>query len=238
MDIRQVIDTYDEEYAKFYNQKFILNERSREAVEFELKTIGRLLDGGGEWLDVACGTGYYLSRFPGVPRAGLDISPAMLDLARQANPDAVFMELGDFRHPYPEWKGRWALVTCTWYSYCLVESMAEVERLIENLASWTSNRGTCFLPMCDPERLTEGVRLPYLTPEAAIYGGKLLITGVIWTWIEESGKQHRNILAPHVDHMVELFREHFDSVEVINYVLSGRPSTESERKGIVARVKK
>ncbi|MHC5820258.1 MAG: methyltransferase domain-containing protein [Nostoc sp.] len=45
---------------------------------------------GAKWLEVACGTGYFLSCFPEIERAGLDISPAMLKVAKQANPARIF----------------------------------------------------------------------------------------------------------------------------------------------------
>jgi ubiquinone/menaquinone biosynthesis C-methylase UbiE len=127
MDRRQVLTTYDEQYARTYDERFILSEHYRSKNEFEVEVLTELLQDGGHWLDVACGTGYFLSRFPGVPRAGLDISPAMLARAREANPDALFFREGDFTEDVPEWHGQWDLVTCMWYAYGMVESLAEVD---------------------------------------------------------------------------------------------------------------
>ena len=89
MDKNNVLGIYDEAYAQEYNQKFLLNDWFASDVEFEREIISKLLSEIGEnarWLDVACGTGYFLSHFPNAERAGLDISPAMLKLAKQANP--------------------------------------------------------------------------------------------------------------------------------------------------------
>jgi len=236
MNIRQVLETYDDDYARTYNQRFILKEWSKKAFDRETEIARQLLQKEGKWLDVACGTGYLLSRFPGVPRAGVDISPAMLERARQANPDALFFKEGDFRDAVPEWEGQWTLVTCMWYSYGLVESMAEVHDVIKNLASWTSEQGACFVPVSDPHIFSKDTKISYLNTDK-YYGGNVLITGVIWTWIEESGKRHENMVAPHVEHMVAMFKEYFNAVEVIAYPLSRR-WWGPQRKAIIARAKK
>jgi SAM-dependent methyltransferase len=236
MNTRQVLETYDDDYAQTYNERFLLNERSKIAFDREIRIVKELLPGVGNWLDVACGTGCLLSQFPGVPRAGLDISPVMLELARQANRDALFFKEGDFKAAAPEWDGQWSLVTCMWYAYCLVESMGEVRDLIRNLAAWTSDTGTCFVPVWEPRNLSKQIRTPYLIPDR-FYGGNVLITGVMWTWIEESGKRHDNMVAPHIDHMVAMFKEYFDVVEVMQYPLS-RHRWGPRRKAILAKSKK
>ena len=245
MNPRQVLETYDAHYASTYNQRFLLNEASRVPSEREIGIIRELLSPESRWLDVACGTGYVLSRFPGVSRAGLDLSPAMLRIAGAANPDALFFREGDFRDPVPEWVGRWSLVTCMWYSYGLVESIADVRQVIRNLADWTSEQGVCFVPLCDPAILSAGTEIPYRAPRK-VAGGTVLITGVIWSWIEESGKRHENMVAPQIEHMVAMFREHFGVVEVIDYPLAStgwrsrflRRSRSARRKALVARARK
>lgn len=236
MKKQQVVDTYDETYAATYDERFLLNDCQIRS-DHEVEIIRQLLSPGGRWLDVGCGTGYVLSRFPGAPRAGLDLSPAMLELARQANPDALFIREGDFMDDVPEWHGQWSLVTCMWYAYCLVESMAEVERVIRNLARWTSGMGACFVPICDPIQLAADVRIPYIPAERFFYGGTLMITGVTWTWREESGKQHQNVVAPQVEHMVSMFNEYFNVVEVVEYPLY-KPGQMPLRKAIIAKAKK
>ncbi|HZR79618.1 MAG TPA: class I SAM-dependent methyltransferase [Candidatus Binatia bacterium] len=177
----------------------------------------RLLREGGRWLDVACGTGYFLSRFPGVPRAGLDISPAMLAIAREANPDALFFREGDFTDEFPEWERAWSVITCLWYSYGLVESITAVETLVRNLASWTADDGVCFVPIFEPANLGRGVKLPYVLRQAGQPPETILITGVTWSWIEASGKRHDHMVAPQMSYMVSLFERYFASVEVVLY---------------------
>jgi len=238
MDKNDVLEIYDEDYAQEYNQRFILNERSKNNADFEQKTINKLLSEIGEgakWLDVACGTGYFLSCFPGVERAGLDISPAMLKVAKQANPNALFVQ-GDYRDKLPQWEGKWDLVSCMWWAYCYIESLSELEKVVENLADWTSERGVCFLPVCDPAELgASELKLPYTSKNMGEGGGYCRFEGVIWSWIdEESGKQHLNLLAPQVEYMISLFKKHFEQVEIIEYPLFKG----GKRKAIVARSKK
>ena len=235
MKRHQVVDTYDEGYAATYDERFLLNKR-QVVSDHEVEIVRQLLVPGERWLDVGCGTGYVLSRFPGVSRAGLDLAPAMLAQASRANPDALFLRKGDFMDDVTEWHGQWALVTCMWYAYCLVETMSDVRRVIKNLAHWTSDAGVCFVPLCDPALLAADVHIPYRTAER-FHGGTQMITGVIWTWIEESGKQHQNMIAPQIEHMVSMFEECFDVVEVIEYPLY-KPGRYPQRKAIIAKSKK
>ena len=238
MDKNNVLEIYDAGYAQAYDQRFLLNEISRKNADFEQETIRKLLDEIGEgatWLDVACGTGYFLSHSPNVERAGLDISPAMLKVAKQANPNALFVQ-GDFRDKRPQWEGKWDLVSCMWWAYGYVESLPHLESVVENLANWTSERGVCFLPVCEPAGLGAGeLKLPYACENLGGNGGLVQFEGVIWSWIdEESGKQHLNMLAPQLEYMLALFSKHFEQVEVIEYPLFQG----ANRKAIAARSKK
>jgi SAM-dependent methyltransferase len=236
MKREQVMDIYDEGYAATYDERFLLG-KCQVVSDQEIEIVRQLLVPGGRWLDVACGTGYVLSRFPGVQRAGLDLAPAMLGLARKANPDALFVREGDFLHDVPEWRGQWALVTCMWFAYCLVESMSEVERVIKNLSRWTSDGGVCFVPLCDPALLAPDLHIPYRTPER-FQGGTQMITGVLWTWIDESGgKQHQNMVVPQLEHMAGMFKKCFDVVELIEYPLY-KPGPSPQRKAIIAKARK
>ncbi|MEG4353287.1 tetratricopeptide repeat protein [Microcoleus sp. LAD1_D3] len=238
MDKNDVLEIYDEDYAKEYDQRFLINERSKIDTDFEQETINQLLSEIGEgstWLDVACGTGYFLSCFPSVKRAGLDISPAMLKVARRVNPDALFVQ-GDYRDERFQWKSKWDLVSCMWLAYGYVESLSELEKVIENFAEWTSEQGVCFVPFCEPAGLGTGeLNLPYSCNDLYNNDGFVQFEGVIWSWIDErSGKQHFNMLAPQMEYMLALFKKYFQQVEFIEYPLVKG----AKRKAIVARSKK
>jgi SAM-dependent methyltransferase len=238
MDRKQVLDTYDEGYARTYEQRYILNEHYRSKSEFEISVLKRLLEHpGGPWLDVACGTGYFLSRFPGVARGGLDLSPAMLAVARKANPDALVLREGDFTQDCPDWEGKWSVVSSLWYSYGLVESIGAVQAFVRNLARWTSDRGVCFVPVFEPANLGRGVRIPSLLRGAGYPPDTIMITAVTWSWIESSGKRHDNMVAPTMDYMVSLFKEYFDTVDVVRYP-PFKPWYRRRRRAILASGKK
>lgn len=245
MEPNEIRALYDQSYAEGYDQRFLFDVAAKHQADFELEILRRLLISRirlrrrkRRWLDVACGTGYFMSKFPGIPRAGMDLSPEMLNVARRENPDALFFQEGDFRDPVPEWKDAWDVVSCMWFSYCYVDTVAEVERVIENLAAWTSPNGSCFVPICDLPDIARGRDVPYLDPDVGEFGGPLWITGFVWTWKDVlSGRIHRNLVSPHLDHMVEVFSRHFDDVKVVRYP-PREPGGSSWQKAIVARRKR
>jgi len=210
----EVVQLYDDAYASEYEDAFLLAPALRSDTDAELRLLEQLLRSGVSWLDVACGTGYFLRHFPHVERAGMDLAPAMLKLARQGNPDIPLRE-HDFRDPLPGWNGRWGLVSCMWYAYGLVESMTDLMRLIENLWSWTASGGTVFMPLADP-RLITGVNLPYEAPTTS--PGRVMITGIQWSYVEDGGRKvHAHLLAPNIEFMVEQFERYYSKVEVVRY---------------------
>ncbi len=234
---KRIHEIYDQNYAQNYNQRFLLNDLSKIDADFERETIAQLLDEIGDnprWLDVACGTGYFLGCFPEVERAGLDISPAMLETARQANPNIPLIQ-GDYRDKRPEWEGKWDLVSCMWWAYCYVKSLAEFETVVENFVSWTSDRGICFVPIFHPSELGSGeIKLPYTSEGRADGVGVYQFEGIIWSWIEKDRtKQHLNLIAPHPEYMITLFERYFEQVEIVKY-----PQHERQRMALVARQKK
>lgn len=233
MKRNDVVRLYDQAYAAKYEQEFLLDALARPDTEAELHLLRQFLTPAVSWLDVACGTGFFLRHFPGIERAGLDISPAMLQLARLGNPDILLRE-HDFLEPIPEWQNHWGLVSCMWYAYGLVDTITDLDRLAANLWSWTAESGTCFVPLADP-RLITGVNLPYQAPTHN--AGRVMITGIIWSYVEdEIGVAHVHQLAPNIEFMEELFGQYFESVEIIRYPPAfpgwqGRPA-------LVARGKK
>jgi SAM-dependent methyltransferase len=214
MNRDEIVRLYDEAYAAIYEREFLLAPLVRSDTEAELALLKGFLTTGTTWLDVACGTGFFLRHFPQIERAGIDLSPAMLALARQGN-DGVPLRLHDFRDPLPEWNDRWGLTSCMWYAYGLVDTIRDMLKLIDNLWAWTAPAGTCFMPLADP-RLISGVNLPYQAPTHN--AGKVMITGIMWSYVEDDGRKvHSHILAPNVEFMVEQFEGRFSSVEVVRY---------------------
>ncbi|MBD2186080.1 class I SAM-dependent methyltransferase [Planktothrix sp. FACHB-1355] len=222
MKIEQVLETYDEAYAEAYNQKFLTDIHSQTKTASELQILTELLREKGStvrWLDVACGTGYYLSCFPEVQRAGLDISQAMLNIAKIKNPNIPLIQ-GNFRDKSLINKGEWDVISSMWWAYSFAESISEIELLIENISDWLTDDGVCFMPICEPSKnlYSDPTKVPYVAFEdAPAYGGKILVTGVMWSWIQPNGKRHDNMLVPQIEYMIELFKKHFQTVESIEY---------------------
>jgi hypothetical protein len=160
------------------------------------------------------------------------MSPEMLKLARDANPDALFFEQGDFRKNMPEWEGAWSLVSCMWCAYNYVDSMKELEQLVENMIRWAKPGGAVFIPVMDMEDIRPNTQIPY-EEKADIFGGTIYLTSATWTWIESgTGKIHTHLIAPHVEHFIKLLEPYFDNIEVVRYppYMTGWVS----RKAIVA----
>jgi SAM-dependent methyltransferase len=229
---KSLLELYDQEYAAHYNERFLLGEAYRETTEYELEILQDLLRQARNWLDVACGTGYILSRFPEIPRAGLDLSPAMLDVAIRDNPGADFV-LGDFLDDKPEWRNSWDLVSCMWQAYSYVDTVPEVMRLIENLAAWTSVGGVCFLPICDLEVLC-GYPVPFKRWLDTL-DGTLQIDAVVWSCLEPSGRQHVNLITPHKELFVREFEKYFNEVIILDYPHSNRDAVESRPRAVIAK---
>jgi SAM-dependent methyltransferase len=217
MKPEEVWKVYDAEYALAYNERYLLNPFTSASVVTELSVLQKLIDANSRWLDLGCGTGYFLSQFPGTCRAGLDISPEMLKLASEANPDALFFKQGDFRKKMPEWEGAWSLVSCMWGAYNYVDSMKELEQLVTNMIDWVCTGGAIFIPVMDIEDIRPNMLIPY-EQKADVFGGTIYLTSATWTWKEDlGGKVHTHLVAPHVEHLIKLLEPWFDNVELVRY---------------------
>lgn len=228
---------YDDAYAAAYEEKFLLSPPSKPDSDHELALLRGLLAPGVNWLDVACGTGYFLRHFPEVERAGIDLSPAMLRIAREANPGIPLIEC-DFRDRHASGLDRWGLVSCMWYAYGLVDTIADILRLIENMVAWTAPAGTCFMPLLDPALIT-GVKVPYEV--GSPNPGRVMITGIIWSFFEDDGRKvHSHMIAPNLEFMIEQFERNFEDVSIVRYPpprpdVLGRPALVARRKRVQPR---
>lgn len=215
MQKEKVWGIYDTDYVANYNSAFILEPYSKAGADFELSVLRQQISNNAKWLDLGCGTGYFLSQFPGIQRAGYDLSPAMLEEAKRVNPDALFFKQGDFRSDVPEWEGKWSLLTCMWCAYSYVEDLAEVEKVVANMVKWTKDVGDIFIPVVDLEDLRL-VNVAYEEPNP-VYGGSTYINSCTWTWIEKDTSKVHVQIAPHVEHFVKLLQPYFETVEIIYY---------------------
>ncbi len=236
MKKEDVWQIYDNKYTNDYNERYLLNPFSKISSDTEINVFKNLINEETEWLDLGCGTGYFLSLFPGTKRAGLDISPKMLELAETGNTDALFFKEGDFRTDMPEWHNKWSLISCMWGAYCYVNSMIELETVVSNIINWNKTGGDVFLPIIDLEDLRPNVVIPYEL-EIDVFGGKLDLTSVTWSWTEAETKIfHKHLVSPHVEHFIKLLQPHYEEIEIVRYppYMQGWVS----RKAIVAKNKR
>ena len=63
---------YNEEHAKRYNNTWFNNDVWEPEKKQHIDTLRSLLSENTKWLDAGCGTGYFLSCFPEIKRAGFD----------------------------------------------------------------------------------------------------------------------------------------------------------------------
>ncbi len=231
MTPEQIRSLYDEGYAARYDAHFLLtpNHGFQQKMRIELFTLQMLTRGVERWLDVACGTGFYL-RYgragPDLAVTGLDLSPAMLALARSQNPDATLVE-GNFLDGHAAFDGAFGLVSSLWGAYGLQQTLGDIEGLIENLARWTRPGGSVFMPVFMPERFVQLLQGDNLMPGVSLDEPD----GTAWTYLEPDGKCHTRVLAPPVDWLVERFERHFERVEVQPYP----PAPGVPMAGLIAR---
>jgi SAM-dependent methyltransferase len=212
----EVLLTYDESYARRYNRTYLLTPDHwfLRKSKFEIEYLKELTCRAANWLDVACGTGYFLKHGRGHPKLecmGLDLSPAMLAEARRANPDLEFIE-GDFLQPRPSFSDRWEVITCMGGAYGLLETIQEVETLIGNLATWTKPGGKCFVSIYD---LTN-----FALREATgglMEGVELDMDHSSWSFVEPDGKRHRRMIAPPAETMMAMMERYFGTLESFPY---------------------
>jgi SAM-dependent methyltransferase len=212
MTPQEVKKLYDDEYAQAYDATYRTHPLSIQTTANEAIILKTLLKEGGPWLDAGCGTGYFLARFPNIDRVGLDISPAMLALAREANPSAVLIE-GNFLDDRQEWHNHFRVVSCMWYAYSLVESLRDVEKALNNFAAWTAPEGRLFIPVCDPRAFVGNfpARLPWWGTD------EVRVTGVTWEYEQSNGKKHTNLISPTFEVLEKILHERFEEVRAVRY---------------------
>jgi SAM-dependent methyltransferase len=237
MKAQDVLQVYDYAYAAEYDRTYIENPEMLPSTLYQAALLKQLMSGARAWLDLACGTGFYLALFEHVPRrCGLDMSAQMLSVARarERNRDVELVE-GSFLTPRADWTQRWDRITCMWWAYCLVESIHDIEQLVARIAEWLTPDGVAFIPLCNPRRFREpAIELPASDPERE----GVTMTGILWSWTEPSGKVHPHMVSPFPETMVALFRERFRDVEIESAPLSVVPAGYWSGDYLIARNKR
>ncbi len=229
---------YDEQYASLYNEAWWDKDIWKPAGEFHIRTLTSLLKTSENWLDVGCGTGYFLSKFPEVKRFGLDLSSDMLDSARIANPGVTFFHQS-MTEKNESLEGRFDLVSCTGQPWSYLPDMDAIELAVIRMAEWTSPNGTCMLVPFDIFDVLE-LELP-----TDFYDISANITrdsaptplGLIWTYKEFDGNYYPQ-LSPNLDQWVRWFSVFFRKIEILFRTDVPRGTLQALRRIIVCSEKR
>jgi SAM-dependent methyltransferase len=213
MEPEKVQELYGERYAEQYEQLWQHNPVWAPEAAHYVQSLGEQIREGTRWLDVGCGTGWFLSQFPGVERGGIDLSPAMLAQARKNNPDALFLRQGDIRDDVPEWHDAWDLVSSTGQAWCYVDTMADIQRIAENMARWTAPNGVCMVGAADIFDIA-GLVIPMHMPHEPPVTGSARITAAVWNFYDEAGV-HEHMIWPSIDVWLGWLAPHFNRIDVV-----------------------
>ena len=106
-------------------------------------------------LDVACGTGLHISFLSAwYEVAGVDISPAMLEIARARNP-GVTLSIGDMRDF--QLNTRFDVVTCLFSTITYADTVESLNTTLANFARHLTPQGICIVePFIPPEAWQDG----------------------------------------------------------------------------------
>ena len=147
-------EIYGDAYAPAYEDLYIRHPQWKPKHQFNIDMINALLTPFGNWLDVCCGQGWHLSKFPERRRIGIDASEAQLARARQRNPgiELIHSDVTEFEFDSPQ---QFDLVTSFWGSYCYLASSDEIFALFDKMIQWTAPGGSLYLELIVPETVTE-----------------------------------------------------------------------------------
>jgi len=207
----ELAEPYDDEYAASYNERWSRNEAFRPEFEHNMATLRALISPQTAWLDAGCGTGVFLSQFPGIKRAGFDRSAAMLTEASKANSSDVLLRQLDLRERADDWVEKWSLVSATGQPWTYLPTMQDIHLAIDNLAAYTAASGTCMISFYDLSDFTSHQLKTHYSEEEL--GNSFYVSGIVWNH-REDGYLHRHMLLPNADQWIRWLSHHFLHIEV------------------------
>ena len=201
-------DIYNERYAPEYEALYIAHPQWKPKHQFNIDTIGHLLSPLSTWLDVCCGQGWHLSRFPTSRRMGIDLSAAQLSRARASNPgvELIQADIVDFDFADPQ---SFDLVTSFWGSYCYLDSVETIFALFDKMIRWTAPGGALYLELIVPETVTTFNRGAF-APVTATSVTQSEPDNLEWQFHDVGGTH--DMISPTIESIVNHLAPHFATV--------------------------
>jgi ubiquinone/menaquinone biosynthesis C-methylase UbiE len=155
---------WNEAMIKRYDPE-VFNQHPRGAVRWvEKKRTNAILSSLGaraehRILDVGCGAGTILAKLPGPNREGIDLSPYMVQRAKEKLGDAVKITQGDAENlPYPDASFDRVVASS------LLSHVKNPERVVKELARVTKPGGRITISVCHEEEIEKYLRWAHKLP--------------------------------------------------------------------------
>ena len=197
------------DYAKSYNDSYIVADDTIDHVNLELELVETTLVTKNSWCDVACGTGYHLHHVnaPHVTKSGIDRAGAMLDLAKITNPTVNFVKKDLLTLDIDK---QFDLVTNFWYGYIHQNSIKEVEQFFLKMVELTSFNGDILLAVCNPFGMFTDDNY-----QKTVYNRNMTVDAIVWSaeFVDGSYAYEHNI-APHPQLIINWIAPYFKTYEM------------------------
>lgn len=143
-------------WARYYDEIYSWKDYASEAVRIDEIVQQRIRSGGHELLEVACGTGKYIEHLKDKYHiTGVDINPAMLEVARAKFPEMEFHEADMLDMDLGK---QFDVVACLFSSIAYVKSYENLEKSIKNFYNHLKPGGVVIIePFLEPDKYVEGV---------------------------------------------------------------------------------
>ena len=169
MDRRQVLTTYDEAYARAYEEKFILNEHYRSKSEFEISVLKRLLRRRQSLVGRRVRHRLLPEPFSGRV-AGRDWTflRRCSRLRENRTQTRSCSEKATSPTNFRNGKAHGPSSRVSGIRMASSNPSPPCATVVGNLARWTADDGVCFVPVFEPANLGRGVKVPYLLRQAGL----------------------------------------------------------------------
>ncbi|MCX7744772.1 MAG: class I SAM-dependent methyltransferase [Flavobacteriales bacterium] len=205
---------YGKEYALMYDKMWIDNPKWLPEMKYIQSIISENLKPGIKWLDVGCGTGFFLKKFKGIQRAGFDISEEMLEVAKLGNEDCLFLIKHNVSEESQEWNNQWDFISCTGQPWSYLNSINDIEKFVLNLYNWCSLSGKILL-IPDDVQIAFNINYKYNFDVMILESKSQVLNAVIWTFKDELST-HKYMIYPMLDQWVRWFSIYFKRVDILS----------------------